>query len=377
MAPEPRQDRMLGVAARRHVRAATARGRATPASSSSTSTPATCRASSGCRSSRASRPSHSTSTASKIASTLKRTDAEFWRIFDFTFLEGGPYGTRRRRRRAVRRGDQRARRASAVLRRPAGASARRSRPTASASASSASSRTCPEHALRALRRHLGAAHDGEDRRLQAGDHGRLPRHGAGAATRRRCAGHPRGVQLAAAPRRAARPKDYKAIVAPVRDQVRGVRPRDAARPIARSPESQVLEADRCCSPSSALLFVTAPDGQPRQHQHQPHHGAGLRDRRAQGVRRAGAHAGRAVPGREHAADAARRRWSASSCRSLVLRAIEPERLHRLRALHPQPARLRLRRGCWRSSSASISGVYPAWRMSRLHPVEALKGGPSR
>jgi len=29
----------------------------------------------------------------KIASALKRTDDEFWRILDFTFLEGGPYGT--------------------------------------------------------------------------------------------------------------------------------------------------------------------------------------------------------------------------------------------------------------------------------------------
>jgi putative ABC transport system permease protein len=29
----------------------------------------------------------------KIDSSLKRTDDEFWRILDFTFIEGGPYGT--------------------------------------------------------------------------------------------------------------------------------------------------------------------------------------------------------------------------------------------------------------------------------------------
>jgi putative ABC transport system permease protein len=29
----------------------------------------------------------------KIASAMKRTDDEFWRILDFSFLEGGPYGT--------------------------------------------------------------------------------------------------------------------------------------------------------------------------------------------------------------------------------------------------------------------------------------------
>jgi putative ABC transport system permease protein len=29
----------------------------------------------------------------KIASSLKRTDDEFWRILDFAFIEGGPYGT--------------------------------------------------------------------------------------------------------------------------------------------------------------------------------------------------------------------------------------------------------------------------------------------
>ena len=28
----------------------------------------------------------------RVSSALKRTDAAFWRVFDFTFLEGGPYG---------------------------------------------------------------------------------------------------------------------------------------------------------------------------------------------------------------------------------------------------------------------------------------------
>jgi putative ABC transport system permease protein len=36
---------------------------------------------------------HSYVNGQKIQSSLKRTDDEFWRILDFTFLEGGPYGT--------------------------------------------------------------------------------------------------------------------------------------------------------------------------------------------------------------------------------------------------------------------------------------------
>ncbi len=36
---------------------------------------------------------HSYVNGTKIASSLKRTDDEFWRILEFTFLEGGPYGT--------------------------------------------------------------------------------------------------------------------------------------------------------------------------------------------------------------------------------------------------------------------------------------------
>ena len=36
---------------------------------------------------------HSYLGGQKIESSLKRTDDEFWRILDFTFVEGGPYGT--------------------------------------------------------------------------------------------------------------------------------------------------------------------------------------------------------------------------------------------------------------------------------------------
>ena len=36
---------------------------------------------------------HSYIDGRKIASALKRTDAEFWRILEFTFVEGGPYAT--------------------------------------------------------------------------------------------------------------------------------------------------------------------------------------------------------------------------------------------------------------------------------------------
>ena len=36
---------------------------------------------------------HSYLDGQKIESSLKRTDDEFWRILDFTFVEGGPYGT--------------------------------------------------------------------------------------------------------------------------------------------------------------------------------------------------------------------------------------------------------------------------------------------
>ncbi len=45
----------------------------------------------------------------------------------------------------------------------------------------------------------------------------------------------------------------------------------------------------------------------------------------------------------------------------------------VRAAAAELPHLRLGRRCWRVAFGLLSGVYPAWRMSRLHPVQALKG----
>ena len=52
-------------------------------------------------------------------------------------------------------------------------------------------------------------------------------------------------------------------------------------------------------------------------------------------------------------------------------------LCQLRAFHAQPRACSPTASSWRSLFGLISGVYPAWRMSRLNPVDALKGGVSR
>ena len=88
----------------------------------------------------------------------------------------------------------------------------------------------------------------------------------------------------------------------------------------KDPESQVWKLVGLLAGARPAVRADS-DGEPRQHQHQPDHGARLGDRRAQGVRRPGAHAGRPVPGREHPADARRRRCSGSCCRSSSLRAL--------------------------------------------------------
>ena len=85
-------------------------------------------------------------------------------------------------------------------------------------------------------------------------------------------------------RRAAGPKDYEAIVAPFETKFAGFA---RLMPTAdrKDPESQVWRMVALLL-VLALLFILHPDRQPGEHQHQPDHGAGLGDRRAQGVRRA-------------------------------------------------------------------------------------------
>ncbi len=305
----------------RDVRAAQPRGRAAAASSCSTSTRATCRASSGCRSSNTTGRCTRTSTAGRSPRSLKRTDDEFWRILDFTFLEGGPVRNRRRRRGAVRRGHQRQRRASGSS---AGGrrSGRRSKPTASGSASSASSRTSPSCA---------------PCRSRTSGCPTRPRRPTPTSARSWAAGTPwrsRKTRRRWPPSARSSTRGCSASSCPIRRSFRRSSPRSrpSSRAFARlmptgdrkDPESQVWKLVGLLA-ALGLLFVLIPDRQPRQHQHQPHHGAGLGDRRAQGVRRAGAHAGRAVPRREHPADAGRRRSSGSSLSVLVLRADQPER----------------------------------------------------
>ena len=149
---------MLGVHSARMFGPESARGRATPATCSSTSTPAPCP---GVEELTIFSSFQTVSTYlgdQRITSNLKRTDGAFWRVFDFTFLEGGPYGradvddarfvavisraTRRApvRRRSGARQDLRGRRAVVPGR-------RRRRERAG-------------HPLRAVRRRLRADHDG-------------------------------------------------------------------------------------------------------------------------------------------------------------------------------------------------------------------------
>ena len=155
LAPEVRQDRTLGVIPRaddRRHRLAVEHARL-PAARPLRPQPS--RASSGWRSSAMPQTVYSYPSGQRIKSLLKRTDAEYWRVLDFTFLEGGPFTDQDVPNGVARGGHQRRPRAtgSSAARPP---SAARSRPTASASASIGVVPDVPILRLVGERRHLRA-----------------------------------------------------------------------------------------------------------------------------------------------------------------------------------------------------------------------------
>ena len=166
-------------------------------------TRATCRASSGCRSTRGERHRRTRIVDGRRSrSALKRTDDEFWRILDFTFLEGGRIGTDGRRGGAVRRGDQR-HHPAAVLRRTTGgrADARSRRPALPGrSAWSRTCRSCARCPFADIWVPYTTAKTDAYKREVMGDWNAM----ALATRQGGDAGDPRRVQLAPAPRRAAR-----------------------------------------------------------------------------------------------------------------------------------------------------------------------------
>ena len=226
MAPESRQDRIIGVYRAAMFGRALRVDAARRATSCSTDTRAAWRASSGCRSSPAAATCQSYLNGQKIASTLKRTDGEFWQILDFTFLEGAPYTTADVENAAFvavinettkRRffGDGSGDRPDARSGRPA-LPRRRRRPRRVA------------RAVRAVLRYLGAADDGEDRCVQARAGRRLPGDRAGDEPGR-AAAHPRAVQHQAGAHGVRRSEAIQDDGGAVRDEVRFVRARGAVR----------------------------------------------------------------------------------------------------------------------------------------------------
>ncbi len=92
----------------------------------------------------------------RITSNLKRTDDAYWRVFDFTFLEGEPVRPGRRRRRALRRGDH-AGDARAPVSRSAGGARQELRGRRAVVPRRRRRRERAGHPLRAVRGHVRAA----------------------------------------------------------------------------------------------------------------------------------------------------------------------------------------------------------------------------
>ena len=89
--PESRSDRILAISSGSPARSRRRQRQRAWVTRCWTASPATCPAPSGCRSSCATGWSPRTATASAPDRSSERTDAEFWKILDFDFLEGGPF----------------------------------------------------------------------------------------------------------------------------------------------------------------------------------------------------------------------------------------------------------------------------------------------
>ncbi len=254
----------------------------------------------------------------RLKSYLKRTDGEYWQILDFHFLEGGPYTDADVARPSHGRGDQRSH-APALLRRPAGARAGPSRPTASASASSASCPTC------SILRLVPSADIWVPHTTAKSD-----------SYTREYIGDFMGILLLEDPSKLALTRDE------LWSRLRTVKPDDPGfERLDATPETlfdaigRMFTGDgkRRRQPATAAAcdradrrgaaVHAAAGGEPGEPQRQPHPGAGLGDRRAQGLRRLVAHAGRPVRRREPGADAGRAPASASSGAALLLRSSTP------------------------------------------------------
>ncbi len=307
----------------------------------------------------------------KIRSALKRTDDEFWRILDFTFLEGGPFGTddvNQARFVAVINATTRQRffdgqtcdRPDAGSRRPALQSRRRRRRRVGA-------------ARCTLRGHLGAVHDREDRRLQARGHGRLACDGAGDG-QGGDGDDSRRVQLAPAPGRTARSQGVPGDRRTVRDQARGLRTGDADH-LAEETRSAQVSRFIGALVGLGLLFVLIPTVNLVNINI-----SRIMERASEiGVRKAFGAPARTLVGQFLVENILLTLVGAAvgfGLSMVALRVIQQSGIVSYGHFTLNP-----RVFAWGVILAIafglISGVYPAWRMSRLNPVDALKGGVSR
>ena len=238
----------------------------------------------------------------RLKSYLKRTDGAFWQILDFQFLEGGPYTERRRRATSGWSPSSTRRRASD-----------------SSAGSRALGRTIEADGQRFTV--VGVVPDVPILRIVPFADIWVPHTTAKSDSyTREYVGNFMGILLLEDPAKVALTRDE------FWSRLRTVKPADPMfNRLEATPETlfdtigRMFTGDgtRRWAPATAppadradrrrCAVHAAAGGEPDQPEHQPHHGARVRDWRAQGLRRVVAHAGGPVRRREPRAHAGRRR----------------------------------------------------------------------